>query len=375
MDYQRLFNAEISGESAKAWKAKGKKALGYICCHVPVEIMYALDIMPVRLRATGTTESPDGDAWMSTFSCSFARGMLQQWISGTYDLDGIVTSDGCMMSARTFDNAEHIGKKANDGKFYYQIGAPRMYKGELEKEFYIGELKDLIEGLEKFSGNKLTDENLAAAIDKQNEVRTLIQKVNELRLADQPVINGTDTLAIMLAGCDLQVDEYIELLKAFLADAANRAPITDARARLMLIGSALDNPGYIKVIEEKGGLVVADDICFGSKPYNYVMDYDKNDLLGSLAEYYLDRIVCPRMMDNRVKLQKSIVETCKEYKVQGVVYQKMQYCECWGGESLFLEPDLKAIDIPMLVVEREEHLANAGQLAIRAEAFIEMIEE
>ena len=53
----------------------------------------------------------------------------------------------------------------------------------------------------------------------------------------------------------------------------------------------------------------------------------------------------------------------------------MQYCECWGGESLYLEPDLKAIGVPMLIVEREEHLANAGQLAIRAEAFIEMIEK
>lgn len=374
MDYQRLFNAEISGESAKAWKAKGKKAIGYICCHVPVEIMYALDIMPVRLRATGTTESPDGDAWMSTFSCSHSRGLLQQWIQGTYDLDGIVTSDGCMMSARAFDNAEHIGKKAGDGKFYYQVGAPRM-DGDLERKFYIEELKDLIEGLEKFSGNKMTDEKLAAAIDKQNEVRVLIQKINELRLAEHPVISGTDTLAIMLAGCDLHVDEYIELLKAFLADAANRAPITDARVRLMIIGSALDNPGYVKVIEEKGGLVVADNICFGSKPYNHVLDYDKNNVLDSLAEYYLSRIVCPRMMDNRVQLQKEIVEACKAYKVQGVLYQKMQYCECWGGESLFLEPDLKAIGVPMLIVEREEHLANAGQLAIRAEAFIEMIEE
>ncbi len=72
---------------------------------------------------------------------------------------------------------------------------------------------------------------------------------------------------------------------------------------------------------------------------------------------------------------KEIVELCKEYGVQGVVYQKMQNCECWGGESLFLEPDLKAIGVPMLQVEREEHLANAGQLAIRAEAFVEMIEK
>lgn len=375
MDYQKLFKTDISGESVKAWKAQGKKALGLICCHVPLEILEALDIMPVRMRATGITESPDGDTWMSTFSCSFARGILQYWIDGTYDfLDGIVTSDGCMMSARAFDNAEHVDKKDKKGKFFFQIGAPRIY-GELEHNFYVDELKDLIEKLEGLSGNKLTDEKLKAAIAKQNEVRVLIQKVNDLRKEKNPVISGSDALKIMLASSNFTTDEYIELLKAFLADAKNRSPITDKRARLMIIGSALDNPGYLDVIEEKGGLFVADDLCYGSKPFNHVMNVDNKDILGSLAKYYLSRIVCPRMMDNRIALQKSIVDTCKEYGIEGVVYQKMQYCECWGGESLYLEPDLKAAGIPMLTVEREEHLANAGQLAIRAEAFIEMIEK
>ena len=36
---------------------------------------------------------------------------------------------------------------------------------------------------------------------------------------------------------------------------------------------------------------------------------------------------------------------------------------------------LKAVGVPMLQVEREEQMANAGQLAIRAEAFVEMIEK
>jgi len=375
MDYQKLFQSEISGESVKAWKAQGKKAIGYICCHVPVEILHALDIMPIRMRATGITESPDGDTWMSTFSCSFARGILQRWLDGTYEfLDGIVTSDGCMMAARTFDNAEHISNKNKEGRFFYQVGAPRMY-GDLEKEYYENELKDLIAKLEELTGNKLTDEKLKASIAKYNEVRSLIQQVNALRKEENPVISGEDALKLMLASSNFTVEEYIELLKAFLADAKNRAPITDKRARLMIIGSALDNPGYLQVIEEKGGLFVADDLCFGSKTFNYAMEVDDKDVLGSLADYYLKRIVCPRMMDNRVQLQKDIVEACKEYKVDGVVYQKMQYCECWGGESLYLEPDLKAIGVPMLQVEREEHLANAGQLAIRAEAFIEMIEK
>ena len=374
MDYQKLFNPEITDESVKAWRASGKKAVGVICCHVPVEIMYALDIMPVRLRATGCTESPEGDTWMSTFSCSYARGMLQNWLSGKYQLDGIVTSDGCMMSARCFDNAKHVDEEKKTGRLFFQFGAPRK-QGALELKYYRNELRDLIEALEKLSGNKLTDEKLKASIAKYNEARTLMQQIFALRREKAPVISGTEMLGLTLNYCDRPVDEFIELLKAFLADAKNRKPITDKRARLMLIGSALDDPEYVKVIEEKGGLFVADALCYGSRSFNSLVEVDGKDVLGSLAQYYLTRIVCPRMMDNRVALQQWVADTAKEYAVDGVVYEKMQYCECWGGESMFLEPKLADEGIPMLTLEREEHMSNAGQLAIRAEAFIEMIEK
>ena len=378
MDYQKLFNSEISSDSVKAWKAQGKKALGVICCHVPVEILHALDVMPVRVRATGVTETPDGDTWMSTFSCSYARGMVQHWLDGVYaDLDGLVATDGCMMAWRAFDNAKYTDELKESGNFHMMFAAPRVYGGykDLGKSFYVDELKDLIEALEKLTGNKLTDEKLKASIAKYNEARQLVQQVYELRKEKNPVISGEDTLKITLAYSDVPVEEYIELLKAFLADAKNRAPITDKRARLMIIGSALDNPGYLKVIEDKGGLFVHDALCYGSRPFNYTVEVDDNDVLGSIADYYLTRLVCPRMLDNRERMQQWVVDTAKEFGVEGIVYEKMQYCECWGGESMFLEPMLKEAGIPMLILEREEHLANAGQLAIRAEAFIEMIEK
>ena len=373
MDYQKLFASGIDQESVKAWRAQGKKAIGVLCCHVPEEILYAFDVLPVRLRATDCIESPEADTWMSHISCSYARGMLQYWMNGTYELDGLITSDGCMMAARCFDNAEHTDPK-KDEKYFREVGAPRIVRGEMSYQYYLAELHDMIEGLEKFTGNKLTDDKLKAAIAKTNEARRLVREVYELRKADAPVINGEDCLKLTLAYCDYPVDEYIEMVKAFLADAKNRKPVEGARARLMVIGSALDNPGYLKIIEDKGGLVVTDALCYGYKPFAEDLEV-KGDVLDSIADYYLNRILCPRMLDNRVRLQKSIVDTCKEFKVDGVIYEKMQYCECWGGESMYLEPDLKAIGVPMLQLEREEHLANAGQLAIRAEAFVEMIEE
>ena len=374
MNYQKLFESDISKEAAKAWRAQGKKALGIICCHVPEEIFYAAEVLPVRMRATNCVDSSEAETWMSSFSCSFAKSILQYWLDGTYELDGIVASDGCMMASRIYDNAKYINEKGDSSKFIMQIGAPRLSNSRTVP-FFRAELTDLIEGLEKLTGNKITDEKLKAAVNKQNEARALVRQVNDLRKAAHPVISGTEMLKLTLAATNMPVDAYIELLKAFLADAGNRAPITDNRARIMLIGSALDNPEYLKVIEDKGGLIVADALCFGERGFGDPLEIDDADVLGSIASYYLKRLVCPRMMDKHVELHDYVIKSAKDAKVDGIIYQRMQNCECWGGENVLLEQRLKDEGIPLLTVEREEHMANVGQLAIRAEAFIEMIEK
>lgn len=371
MSYEKLFETNISNESANAWKASGKKAVGYVCCHVPTEIMIAADVMPVRLRATNCVDSSDAEAWMSSFSCSFARSILQFLMNGTYQLDGLVQSDGCMMATRILDNWDHIAKKEGKAQFVHQIGAPRI-TNDTSIGYYKAELQTLADELGKLSGKAVTDEALKAAIAKTNEVRGLIAELFVLR--NEAKVSGTEALQIMLANCDMTIDEYAAALKEFIADAKTREPIK-ARARLMMIGSALDNPEYIKVIEDKGGLVVADALCFGARAFGEKIEVNDSDVMGSIANYYLTRNTCPRSLDNRPAIHKEIVDACKEYNVQGVIYEKMQNCECWGGEAYYLEPDLKAIGVPVLQVEREQQMANAGQLAIRAEAFVEMIEK
>ena len=375
MDYRKLFESDISNDAVKAWQAKGKKAVGVICCHVPEELFYAADIMPVRMRATNCVDSSDAQVWMSSFSCSFARGILQYWLEGPYkDLDGFVTSDGCMQSSRVYDNAAYISKHDNTGKYVRQIGAPRKISPR-SYPFYRAELQSLVEELEALSGCKVTDDRLKEAVKKYNEARELIAKIYELRKEKDPVISGTDCLKLTLSVTNMPIDEYVELLKAFLADVKNMKPITEHRARLMVIGSGLDDPKYLEVIEEKGGLVVQDALCFGSRGFDKPMEIDDSDVLGSIAKYYLDRLVCPRMMDKHFEMDDYIIETCKNWNVDGILYERMQYCEIWGGEAAYFQNRLKDAGIPILTVEREEQMANAGQLGIRAEAFVEMIEK
>ncbi|MGI5978815.1 MAG: 2-hydroxyacyl-CoA dehydratase subunit D [Oscillospiraceae bacterium] len=374
MDYQRLFNAEINRAAIASWRASGKKALGVVCCHVPHEILHAAEILPLRLRATGCEDYSEAETWMSSFSCSFAKSILQYLIDNVYDLDGLVTSDGCMQAVRIYDNWKAASKKIGKEQHLYEIGAPRM-NSATTKQYYKAELNILKEEMEALTGNTITDEKLLKSIEVYNEERRLVKQLLALQKVEKPVVTGTDVCKILLAATTMPVEEYNELLKAFLADAENCKPVEGYRARLMIIGSALDNPKYIETIENKGGLIVCDTLCLGSMGFGDELKADPGDVMGSIANYYLDRIVCPRMIDNRDELHDLILSRAKEYRVDGLLYEKMQNCECWGGENTFLEPMLKEANIPLLYLEREEKLANLGQLEIRAEAFVEMVEK
>jgi len=168
-------------------------------------------------------------------------------------------------------------------------------------------------------------------------------------------------------------EEYNELLRAALREIRSGEPIRDIRARLMVVGSSIDDPTFIKIIEDQGGLVVTDALCFGGRYFWEPVD-NQGDPLLALAGAYLSRPKCPRMMNEHIPLFEFITDMVQNYKVDGIIFQKMKFCNFWGGESLFLEKKLKEFRIPFLSIEREQDLTNAAQIATRVEAFIEMIE-
>jgi benzoyl-CoA reductase/2-hydroxyglutaryl-CoA dehydratase subunit BcrC/BadD/HgdB len=72
--------------------------------------------------------------------------------------------------------------------------------------------------------------------------------------------------------------------------------------------------------------------------------------------------------DRRLSL---ILDTVKEYRVDGVVIEIMKFCDLWGVDSMPLVKALRQEGIPVLKLEREYALGGEGQLRTRIQAFIE----
>jgi benzoyl-CoA reductase subunit C len=352
------------------YKRQNKKVIGFFCSYVPEEIIYAGGMLPLRIRPTGCTETTTADAYMSRLTCTFARSCLESMSKEVFDfLDGMVFANSCDNIRRLYD----ISREKHPYPFMHFISIPHKAGSDGANNWYRDEVSNFKESIESFFAIKISEEALNDAINVHNESRSLLRKLYELRQVGNPPITGAESLSVILAATTTPKEQYNQLLRKLLEELKGREGISGYRARLMIVGSEYDDPAYTKIIEDLGGLVVTDALCFGSRYFWEPVKIQK-DLLGGLAKSYLNRPSCPRMSDRVTERADFLREMAERFKVDGVVFQKIRYCDLWGGESIYLEKRLKELNIPLLSIEREYRLSGVGQLKTRIQAFLERIE-
>jgi len=257
--------------------------------------------------------------------------------------------------------------------FVQMLSLPRK-AGDAQVGWFRDELGKLKALMEKHYQVEITDERLWAAIKTHNEVRRLQRQLYALRKEKSPRINGAETLAVTVAGTAMPKERYHQLLTELLADLEGTEGHGDYLARLMVMGGELDNPGYIKVIEDQGGLVVTDSLCFGSRILWKDVDEGTGDPLTALARFYVaQRPSCPRVYGEYENRADFVKEMIREFKVDGVILERLAFCDLWGFEQFTIENDFKDWNVPLMMLDREYTLSGVGQLRTRVQAFLETI--
>jgi benzoyl-CoA reductase subunit C len=165
---------------------------------------------------------------------------------------------------------------------------------------------------------------------------------------------------------------YNELLHALMEVLEAREGNGSHRARLLVTGGILDDPAWVRTIEEMGGLVVTEITCFGARLMWEDIDEGMSDPLEALARYYLaDRPSCPRLYGSQERRSQFTIQMFREFGCDGIVGEKMVFCDQWNVEHYLLGADLKEAGIPFLSLERSYVTEGKGQLKTRVQAFIE----
>jgi len=360
----------IVNPDIRKWKDGGGRAVGYFCCAMPEEIITAAGMLPVRIRGTGSQGTELSDSCFSSTNCSFPRHAFNLALQGEFDfLDGLVLFNSCDHLRRVYD---HWIRRINT-PFVQILSLPK--KAETPQvEFFRDNLAELRGLMEKHFDVEITDDKLREQIKIHNETRRLLKQLYELRKADNPPITGAETLAVTVASTAMPKPRYNELLRELLDELSSAEGVTGYRARLMIIGSILDDPAYLEVIEDQGGLVVTDSQCFGTRMMWETVDESISDPLLALAQYSVaDRPSCPRMFTEYERRSQYIRNMIRDFNVDGVVFERLAFCEQWGFEQYPIYNDFKEWNIPLLMLDREYILSGVGQLRTRIQAFLETI--
>ena len=170
-------------------------------------------------------------------------------------------------------------------------------------------------------------------------------------------------------------DRFNQLAEQRLAELERRnPPPASSGPRLLVLGGALDEPGYLEQIESMGASIVADQLCWGSKSFADLTD-EETDPIDAIARRILEHMPCPRMLDQYPKRLAHLLEAVRQYRVDGIICERLKFCDLWGGEIEMLRRSLKQeAGIPLLVLERDYAAAGGvGQLRTRVQAFLETL--
>ena len=372
LDKFKGYAKTLNNPLVKAFKDGGGKTIGYFCSFIPEEIFIAAGLLPFRMRGTGSLSTERADEYFTSNNCSFPRHCFNQALLGKfYFLDGLVVGTSCDTTRYIYDNWKKSPIKTS---FIYLLGYPHV-SGEVMADYYRKELVKLKTAIEGHFSIQITDDKLKVAIKLCNETRALLRKIYCLRKSDSPPITGSEIAAVMVAGVSMPKEEYNADLKQLIADLEGLpAQNKQYSARLMVVGSCGDDDIMSRLAEEQGAVVVTDHTCFGGKLKYGSVDESSSDPLKALADYQvLMRPFCAKVGGAYPLRAKVIIEAAKEFKVDGILGQRLGCCDTWGGELYILKDDLKVSGIPSMMIEREYIPDSEGQLATRVQAFIETL--
>jgi len=375
IDYFEKLLSHPKNELVDKAIGKGMIPIGYTCCIIPQPLLEMDKAFPIKMRASHIDSSENGTYYLSSMTCTFARNILEGMLDGSFDfLMGNVGTSSCIHIGRAQEYFDILNTHKHQEKFFNaMIDVPKLdfkpWVQIMAEQFKNKIAKELAE---KY-GLDISDESLRKAIKFHNEFNQILQELSDLRKLDEPKITGTEFHTIFTATKVAPREMLVSKLRETLEECKAREGIKDYRAKIMLIGSEMDNPEFTKIIEEQGALVVADRYCGGSLPGLEPIP-EEGDPYYCLAEYYNRMSKCPRMLHSEDARRDYALALAKEFKVDGILFELLKFCELWGYENLTFVPDMKEAGIPLVGIERDYNPTSVGQLRTRVQAFIESIE-
>lgn len=152
------------------------------------------------------------------------------------------------------------------------------------------------------------------------------------------------------------------------------------RPSVIVTGSMCLDRTLISLIEEVGFRIRALDSCLGERSINFQVDENGPDGFHALAEGYLQKLPCPRMLDYGRRMTyldemlRGTDPSMDDDVPDGLIYFVPKFCDQGHYDYVEVKRHLAGIPVPSLLLEGEFGAGNSAQVKTRLAAFREMLE-
>ena len=374
--YDTLERIYVDMQSADV--PKGMKTIGTYCVMVPQELIYAAGAVPVKLCSGNYTAFSVGDEIVPRDACPLVKavaGFKQTGLMPLYE------DCSMMIVPITCDCKKKIAGMLSGECDLMTLHVPAS-RDDDDIDDYIAQMYDLIEKLEKVTGNEVTYETLSEGFRKVGYAQYELSEFIRLKKQTPYLVRESHEMAILNSASYMPADKWGEALHKVnesLKERAKSGQTVTAKKlpRILLTGSPIVFPN-MKIpllIEEMGGIVAGDETCMGERGMwdpAVITDNSFDGIMRALANRSLRPCPCPTFADNKQRIYR-LKQLISENQIQGVIYHVLRGCLVYDFEYKRIEEELGQLGIPVIRLESDYNEEDVEQLRIRIEAFIELI--
>jgi len=365
---------------------------GFVAAHTvffPMEILYALDIIPMHTEVTSWMIAMFLGEYSDLTSAGSEQGLAQEicsphrGLAGAFALGSIPRPDVMLWSNLVCDNTAKSGEllmEINKCPGYF-IDHP-FQQTESEMTYLVEELGDMIRFLEYHSGRKMDYKRFSDVVANTDKQIQLYREINELRRAVPSPFNPLGFLQLISVGYlfsgQPEATMYLQTLRDELdADVrAHKGAIAQERFRLMtLFTPPMYLMGFLdKMSQHYGAVSVAE-------PFFCNWDDGRLD-----PEKPLESIARKSFMQPVMKMFgpvgdgaiEHVRKSATDYKVDGAIYYADVGCRQSCAMIKTFKDALNEIDIPVLTVDCDvvdPAVTSQDEMSEKLERFFELLED
>lgn len=314
-------------------------------------------------------QASESKRYFPAFICSILHTTLEMGLRG--ELDGL----SAIMIPISCDSLKGMGANWQYGVKtvpVINVAYAQNRKIEAGVEFTLSQLKKIKAQLEGICGHEISDSDIAAAIAVYNENRAAIRDFTAAVGARPGIISAAERSAAIKAGYFMDRAGHSAALRAITAEIL-AAPAKEWKGlRVVTTGIMADSPALLKIFDENGIAIAADQIAHESVDSRYPTPVTAEPMLG-MAQRYGDIEGCSVLYDPGKKRGQQLVELAKEANADGIIWVMTKFCDIEEYDFVPVKRMIDAAGIPLLAVEVDQQMVNFEQAASAVQTFAEML--